>query len=73
MPGPDRAENLEPDTHGIPVELVDELEQLDCCYCREPLSRYEMLAVWAAGNFTAHLHCWAQHHGVVTSNREATS
>jgi hypothetical protein len=49
----------------IPEELVDLLEELACTICREPISRYEMAAVWAAGDFVAHLPCWAQHKGVI--------
>jgi hypothetical protein len=59
------------DTQGIPLEqLAELLEQLTCCHCRESVSRFEMIAIWPAGGYVGHLHCWAQHNGVI---RGATS
>jgi hypothetical protein len=55
------------ETEGVPLQLTELLEGLTCCHCRDPLYRYEMLAIWPAGNYTGHLHCWAQHHNVVRS------
>jgi hypothetical protein len=65
---PETPTPLEP----IPFPVLGELlEQFACEFCHEPISHWEMAAIWPAGNFAAHLHCWAQHHGVVTG--EASS
>jgi hypothetical protein len=44
----------------IPEALTELLEELFCVHCKQAISRYEMAAIWPAGDFVAHLHCWAQ-------------
>lgn len=56
----------------VPEALGEALEQLSCLHCEEPISRREMVAIWIAGDYIAHLACWAQHHDVV-KNTEATT
>lgn len=70
---PPSANIREPEPHPSPFEQLRHLlEQLSCCHCKEPLSGFEMAALWLAGDYFAHLPCWAQAQNVIR-DREGSS
>jgi len=57
--------------NAVPEALTELLESCTCDICQRPIGRFEMSAVWPAGDLIVHLACWAQSKGLVQG--EATS
>ncbi|HYD01812.1 MAG TPA: hypothetical protein VEB22_11350 [Phycisphaerales bacterium] len=46
----------------VPELLEELLPLLACNYCPDPISRFEMVAIWPIGRIVAHVGCFIRNH-----------